>query len=147
MNDDSVLIVCNPGVIRRMIAIALDTAGCYGQMEEAVDGTEAIYMLTHGVRPTLIITDTDMPCTDGTTLAKKVRELPRHRGTPILAVTSRCNKSTACADCEKIGADAIIRKPFTVKELYEVVDNLTHNACSKSEAVCAYKKDLEEEFS
>lgn len=147
MNDDSVLIVCNPGVIRRMISIALDTAGCYGQMEEAVDGTEAIYKLTHGIKPILIITDADMPCTDGEALVKKVRELPRHRSTPILAVTSSCNKSTACADCEKIGADAVIRKPFTVKELYEVVDNVTHNAYSKSEAVCAYKKNLEKEFS
>lgn len=147
MNTDSVLIACNPGVIRRMIAIALNTAGCYGQMEEAVNGTEAIYMLTHGVRPTLIITDTDTPCTDGTTLAKKIREMPRHRGTPILAVTSSCNRSTACADCEKIGANGILKKPFTVRELYDIVDSLIHNNYSKSEAVCAYKKNLEEEFS
>ena len=131
--NESVLIVDNTAVIRKMISIALHAAG-YGHIEEADDSTEALYKLKYGVKPTLIIADANMSHMDGMALTEKIRELPRHRGVPILAVTSSYGKSSTYTDPKKIGADAVIRKPFTVRELYEVVDNITRNAGSKAES-------------
>ena len=128
--NESVLLINNTAVMRKMISIALHAAG-YEQIEEADSGTEAIYMLTHGVRPDLIIVDANISYLDGIALTKKIRELPRHKRTPMLAVTSSYGKSSTCTDCNQIGADALLKKPFTVEELYEGVDNVIHERCEE----------------
>ena len=121
--NESVLIIDDAAVMRKMISIALRAAG-YNHIEEADDSTEALYKLKYDVKPTLIIANANMSHMDNTPLIEKIRELPRYKRVPILAVTSSYGKSAVYTDCKKIGADALLKKPFTVKKLYEGIDNV-----------------------
>ncbi|MCK4846198.1 MAG: response regulator [Deltaproteobacteria bacterium] len=120
---DTILIVDDTPFMRKIVSLALNAVG-YDHIDEAHNAVDAIFMLTHGVKPMLIITGAHMPPMDGLPLAKRIKEIPRHSGTPILAITSTCSGSAACTDCHEIGADALLKKPFTVKELYDVVGNV-----------------------
>jgi two-component system, chemotaxis family, sensor kinase CheA len=55
----------------------------------AGDGQEALERLERGEQFDLILSDIDMPRIDGWELARRLREHPEWRGTPILALTGR----------------------------------------------------------
>lgn len=125
--DESIMIVDDTIFIRKMLSIALSAVG-YDNIYETDSAREALYKLTHGTRPALIITAADMPQMDGMALPKRIREIPRHRKVPILTLTSSCGRSSTCTDCKEIGADALLKKPFTVEELYEVVESVLNRS-------------------
>lgn len=75
------------------------------------DGFSALEKLNGDYRPSLILCDISLPGMDGLQLLKKIRELPPHTGTPIIALTSHAMKG----DQERFlagGFDAYVSKPI-----------------------------------
>lgn len=82
---------------------------------EAVDGVSGLETASQS-HPDLILLDINLPEIDGYDLARRFRELPSLKDTPILAVTANVMKG----DRERTlaaGCDGYIQKPIDVDKL------------------------------
>ena len=68
----------------------------------------------------LVITDLNMPGTDGIAVAKKAKELNRDRGVMILTGSGA---PTLVAEALQVGADDYMLKPCKLTELWNRVDD------------------------
>ncbi|MBN9161753.1 MAG: hypothetical protein BGO98_17055 [Myxococcales bacterium 68-20] len=85
----------------------------------AANGKEALERVEQE-RPQLILLDMTMPVMDGWTFARALHE--RYgRGIPIVVITA-VEDSQLRAD--ELGAEGELGKPFTLEQLYDVVDDL-----------------------
>lgn len=66
--------------------------------------------------PDLFIIDAVLPEMDGLALCRKLRDLPKTAGIPIIFVTGAASPHTV-ADALNAGGDDFIRKPFVPREL------------------------------
>ncbi|HLB27785.1 MAG TPA: response regulator [Dehalococcoidales bacterium] len=82
---------------------------------KATDGQQGFDMAVKE-RPDLILMDMNLPVMSGFEVAKKLRELPDFRNTPIAGITALAMKG----DMEKVleaGCDVYISKPINTREL------------------------------
>jgi two-component system chemotaxis response regulator CheY len=79
------------------------------RVETAVNGREALDRLEAGLKPSLILTDINMPVMDGITFIRKARERMATRFTPILVLTSETDKE---AEGRAAGASGWLNKPL-----------------------------------
>lgn len=112
-----ILTVDDSPSIRQMVAFTLKSEGHV--VVEAADGTEGISK-AQAEKFDLILTDQNMPKTDGLTLIKTLRATAEYRSTPILMLT------TESSDAMKVqgkaaGATGWLVKPFNPSTLIEVV--------------------------
>lgn len=80
------------------------------EVHTAVDGEDGL-RLAQEVRPDLIIMDISLPVMDGLTCTRQLRQDPRLRDIPVLALTAHC----MVGDREKAlaaGCDDFLSKPF-----------------------------------
>ena len=82
------------------------------------DGRAALSAVTSR-RPDLVIADVDMPHLDGVQLCRALREDPDLAAIPIMLVTAYLTPSDP--DLSAAGATAVLRKPFKVQQLTDVV--------------------------
>jgi two-component system, cell cycle response regulator DivK len=85
------------------------------EMLEAASASEALRVLENCV-PDLILMDINMPEMDGYTLTARLKENPRLRNTPIIALTANVMRG----DKERTlsaGCDGYIQKPVDVDAL------------------------------
>jgi CheY-like chemotaxis protein len=87
----------------------------------AEDGLEAIDML-HSFRPSLIITDIQMPNLDGIELIRWLREQPEMRRIPVLVMSAY--RSGMVDEALKAGANASTCKPLQFESLFQTVKQL-----------------------
>jgi two-component system phosphate regulon response regulator PhoB len=90
------------------------------RVEVCVRGDEALSRLQCGARFDVLIFDFSLPGLDGVELARRARELPRSRLTPIIMFTA-CEVER---DARRAGIDAFLRKPRGVFCLAETVTRL-----------------------
>ena len=89
------------------------------QVVEASSGFDALRLLPRG-RFDLVIADVNMPDINGIELIRFLRESPRHRGVPILIIsTQRSEKSVERALAT--GANGFLAKPFSPEALRKEV--------------------------
>jgi CheY-like chemotaxis protein len=69
----------------------------------------------------LVLMDLQMPGMDGFQTAQRIRELPGHAGTPILAVTANCS-SDYREMCARHGMQGFLSKPVQSVELVRTVE-------------------------
>jgi CheY-like chemotaxis protein len=69
--------------------------------------------------PDLIVTDVNMPGTDGIEFVKTVRANPTLAEVPIIVTTAY--GSSVAYEAKKAGADAAIDKPFDFDEFLEII--------------------------
>lgn len=71
-------------------------------------------------RPHALLSDLDMPALDGLALARLVREEPELKATRLIAGTGNVepNNVDRCIDA---GFDVYLEKPFTHREIHEMV--------------------------
>ena len=81
----TVLIVDDSSSMRVLVAHTLKEAGF--SVVEGQDGKDGLDKLSGGPVD-LIITDLNMPVMDGLELIRRVRQLPKHKFTPILMLTT-----------------------------------------------------------
>lgn len=69
----------------------------------------------------IIFIDLDTPISDGFESCKKTKDL--FKNTKIVALTSHANCKTI-SGCLKFGFDKILIKPYDIKELHNIINNL-----------------------
>jgi len=117
----TVLIVDDSQVFRTSMKFFLERAGL--SVVEAVDGVDGLRVLgtldSSGIRPSMILTDINMPRMDGITFVKEVKKTA-HRFTPILVLTTESQNESKMAG-KAAGATGWLVKPFDEKQLIDVV--------------------------
>jgi two-component system chemotaxis response regulator CheY len=111
----TILIVDDSRVVRSMLRETLKIGG--HRILEAADGEQGL-AVAQADCPELIITDINMPVLDGFGLIRAVRQLPQHRCTPILVVTTEAGEALKQRGREA-GATGWLVKPFQPEQLLE----------------------------
>jgi two-component system chemotaxis response regulator CheY len=113
-----VLVVEDSRAMRNYISSILEANGDF-EVQQVENGFDALRALPRGSFG-LILTDVNMPDVNGIELAQFVRKQPRHRDTPLVAI------STDSSDVDRkralaAGATAFLPKPFEPDDLLELV--------------------------
>lgn len=113
----SIMIADDSVSMRQMVSFTLKQAGY--EVVEASDGQDAITKLT--MSPVdMLITDLNMPKTDGFELIRFVRAAPTSRFIPIIMLTTE-SASEAKEKGKAFGATGWIVKPFQPEQLVAVI--------------------------
>jgi CheY-like chemotaxis protein len=117
----SVLIVDDQKNIRELIKITLEFEDC--QLTEAESGDRAMEIVGD-LRPDLILLDVMMPGRiDGYEVCRRVKSDPALAATPVVLLTARAQQADREA-AVAAGADHYLPKPFSPKQLLELVRQL-----------------------
>ena len=103
--------------MRQMVRSALEAEGY--EVSEADNGESALAVLEIDA-PDLVITDLYMPTMDGLSLLRAIRELPRHKFTPVLLLTTEHGEEMKQRG-RASGATGWLVKPFDPTKLIEVI--------------------------
>ncbi|BCW88680.1 Transcriptional activator protein CzcR [Alphaproteobacteria bacterium SO-S41] len=120
----SVLLVEDDPLVSETIRSQLEFAG--HDVTLARHGGEGLKALETGTAFDLVISDLLMPEVEGIEFIMTIRR--QRNAVPIIAITGGVPRAGATKDVDylelssKLGATAIIRKPFTRKQLLAVVD-------------------------
>ena len=117
----TVLVVDDSVSMRQIVSFTLKGAGY--QVVEAEDGKEALEKLNGGAKPNLIITDLNMPNIDGISLIKAVREMPAHKVTPILMLTTESSEDKK-KEGKSVGATGWVVKPFNPDQMLATINKV-----------------------
>ena len=93
------------------------------QVETANDGQAAIDKLKAGIKPSLVLTDINMPVMGGLELIEKVRALPGCRFFPILTLTTE-SETAKRDEGRRLGATGWLVKPISGSDLLKVIKQL-----------------------
>jgi two-component system chemotaxis response regulator CheY len=104
----TILTVDDSRTVLEMLRSALTELGY--RVVQAEDGIEGLEVLEREGAD-VIITDFNMPRLDGPGFIERVRQDPRHRGTPILVLTTETDPAEK-ERARKAGATGWISKPF-----------------------------------
>jgi CheY-like chemotaxis protein len=97
-------------------------------VELCADGMEAIRKIESKARYHLLILDNQLPGKDGLELARRARQLPHRRHTPIIMLSA----SDIERDALRMGVNAFLRKPQDIGRLSATVMRLlTKNTSTK----------------
>ena len=97
----------------------------YGEIEEAVDGLDALSKVG-AFEPDLLLVDWNMPNMDGLEFVKKYRE--QGKKSPVIMVTTEAEKMRV-VEAIKAGVNNYVVKPFTPDVLSErIKETLTRVA-------------------
>lgn len=113
----TILTIDDSRTMRDMLKFALDDAGY--RVVQAEDGLAGLAALeTHA--PDVVITDINMPRLDGFGVIERVRANPRHKGLPVLVLTTESAPEKK-QRAREAGATGWIVKPFDPAKLVDVV--------------------------
>jgi DNA-binding response OmpR family regulator len=124
-----ILVVDDDVLIRKALKLHLEVAGY--QVSQASNGLEAVQAVEQ-CRPDIIILDIFMPEMDGFETLRRLNS--RAARARILAISG----GGSVADCDflgmaaKLGADRVLKKPFTASELAAAVESLLPPLTTKS---------------
>lgn len=119
MSTKSILIIDDSSPTRNLVSTVLNSAGYF--VIGAIDGNDGLMKLNDSTNSfDLIITDLNMPNTDGVDFIKMAKYNARHKTTPILVMTTdfRQDKKDKCLQA---GAADFIMKPFGPADLINKV--------------------------
>ncbi len=111
----SVLVVDDNEALRENLAECLEAEGY--SVVAAVDGAGALALLDRGPIPSVVLLDLMMPGMDGRALVAAIRAEPRYRSVRLVLTTGYTSTKVRAG----IAADAVLTKPFGVKELLAVL--------------------------
>jgi two-component system chemotaxis response regulator CheY len=114
----TILTVDDASTMRKLISFALSGH----RILEAPDGPAALALLATA-SVDLIISDIHMPEMNGIELTQRIRQMPRHKDTPILIVTTESDSGTK-ARARGAGATGWIVKPFEPSQLQAIVQRV-----------------------
>jgi len=117
-----VLIVDDDQELAKYIATEL---GRYYKCDVSQNGREGLKELLSSDYD-LVISDVMMPEMDGFTLLRMIKTNINISHIPVIMLTSKADIGNRLEGLER-GADAFLAKPFDMKELHLVIENLIHN--------------------
>ncbi len=107
----SVLVVDDNDALRENLAECLEAEG-YAVLA-AEDGAGALALLDQGPLPSAVLLDLMMPGMDGRELVAAIRAEPRYRDIRLVLTTGYTGAKVRAG----VAADAVLMKPFGVREL------------------------------
>ncbi len=110
MKRDKILVVEDDPSIRRVIVIALKSAG-YEDIEEAATGDGALEKAFR-FRPNLVLLDLMLPGLDGLGVLKALRANPETASAAVIILTAKSEERDIVAGLDA-GADDYVTKPFS----------------------------------
>ncbi len=125
----SILLVEDHPDMRQYIGKLL---GDHYHVVEAIDGQQAMEIIKE-YTPDLIISDVMMPVMGGLTFAKNLKEDPKYKLTPFIALTAHANERDKLM-AYRTGIDDYMVKPFTAEELIVRIQNLLTNTLERKKA-------------
>ena len=130
MTGKTIVVIDDEPHIRQVISRKLQRAGY--EVHAARDGAEGVE-LTKELRPSLLITDLQMPNMDGFEVCTVCREDPQMRTLPIILVTGSV---VTTADIESktdaLGNILCMSKPFSPRKLLQKVNELVESGTTKT---------------
>ncbi len=105
---------------RVMMRRLLEMSGYW--VTEAVNGMEAVSQAERET-PQIILMDLSLPLVDGLAATRRIRQLPRVKGVPIIAVSAHDTRDFH-AEALAAGCDAYITKPIDYGELEGLIESL-----------------------
>jgi len=118
--NNKILIVEDISVVMRILKTEIEELGCRPIL--ARNGREGVDMAAAKL-PNLIMMDINMPEMDGFEATRLIRENPRTRSIPIMAVTASKNIKDK-QKCLNSGFDDYLSKPFTPSQLASHIETL-----------------------
>jgi chemosensory pili system protein ChpA (sensor histidine kinase/response regulator) len=119
--DEKVVLLADDSIsVRRFVGRMLEKAGY--RVRLASDGLEALEMVSQS-RCDLVITDLEMPRTNGYELMSHMRQNPDTRNIPVMVVTSRAGAKHRDR-AVKEGATSFLTKPVQEDQLIAAVAEL-----------------------
>lgn len=115
MEQQHILVVDDCADVRQIIARLATNAGW--RVLEAASGTEGVEIARRH-RPSLIVTDLNLPGIDGLEVIRQIRADPALDDVPIIAVTAYAFAS-ATRLVKSAGCQSVIFKPFQVDVLLQ----------------------------
>lgn len=123
-NSIQVLLVEDEAPLRELAAMMLRSLGC--RVLEAADGREAMALVkAHRAEIGAVLSDIRMPKLDGWRLLNELRHTAP--GLPVIFVTAY-NDATKPPDGQQEQPDALIRKPYLIKDLKKVLDQIARQS-------------------
>lgn len=116
----NILLVDDSTIVRKVMRTALERDGF--SVLEAADGVDAIAQL-EGHSVNAIVCDLSMPRMDGATFLKSLRDIQRHRFTPLVVLSTE-SRADVKDTLRQLGAQAFITKPCTPSQLIDVMRRL-----------------------
>ena len=136
MSQARILVVDDDKNIRRTVSMALESLNYF--VHTAFDGKDAMVQLT-GDRYDLIITDLKMPGMNGMELLEQA--IAKYPEIKIVLISAHGTVDNA-VDAMKLGAVDFLQKPFTPKELRNLVHNVLETESAEAESISEYKAIL-----
>jgi CheY-like chemotaxis protein len=108
-----ILVVDDNAALRENLAECLEGEGY--EVAVAHDGPAALARLAEGFLPGAVLLDLMMPGMDGREVAAAIRTDPRYNAVRLVLTTGLPSARA------RVGVDAVLAKPFGVKELLEAL--------------------------
>ncbi|MBE9048138.1 response regulator [Pleurocapsales cyanobacterium LEGE 10410] len=137
MSKAKILVVDDDKNIRRTVTMALESLDYF--VHTAFDGKDAMVQLT-GDKYDLIITDLKMPGMNGMELLEEA--IAKYPEIKIVLISAHGTVDNA-VEAMKLGAVDFLQKPFTPKELRNLVHNVLETGSAKAESASEYKSSLQ----
>ena len=122
-----VILAEDSSFMREMLGNVFKASG-YDKILINPDGTSAwnaiSAMADHGEKPDIVVSDIEMPGTDGLRLTKMIKNDPRLAGVPVILFSSLITEENRKKG-EQVGADVQIPKP-QLAEMVSLVDRFVH---------------------
>ena len=117
----SVLLVEDDNAGRRMYAEWLTQAGF--NVNEAHNGLQALERAFESV-PDIVVTDLNIPGIDGFELTRRLKNDPRTRAVPVVAVTGYAAFQADPGRARRAGCDTVLEKPCSPEHLETAIRTL-----------------------
>ena len=117
----TILIIDNSATMVMSLGQILQTANY--EIATAGNGKEGLDKITGGLKPTVILTDLNMPEMDGIDFIKAARKLPETKFTPIIVLSGEADGRKR-DEAKAVGASGWLTKPPKPPQLLYVVKQL-----------------------
>ncbi len=120
MPPDTILIADDEACITFMLGTRLEESGF--KVLTAADGDDAL-ALALANRPTVIVTDFQMPRMSGLELAQRLRDSETTRSIPLVLLTARGHRLTP-TELRDTNVQHLMSKPFSFRELLGIIQDM-----------------------
>lgn len=117
MAASKILIADDDRQVLQLLSMSLRRAGY--EVVNAVDGYQAV-QFAHDHRPDLLILDVNMPAGNGLSVQQRLHKISACCATPVIYLTGDRSERVV-ANAKKLGAFAVLHKPFETAFLLETV--------------------------